>query len=156
MQNPLASKTQLADTIDAFLVNVKKNAPPGILEKASNETRKVNEGGLPERALQVGAKAPDLTLPDAHGTSFHLASQLARGPVVLTFYRGGWCPFCDLQLRAYQGVLPRIRDLGAELVAVSPQTPDHVLSDTEKKALTFPSSAIEETSWPAPSVSPSS
>jgi peroxiredoxin len=58
--------------------------------------------------------------------------------VVLTFYRGGWCPFCDLQLHAYQSVLAEIHDLGAELVAISPQTPDYALSDVEKKQLTFP------------------
>jgi peroxiredoxin len=63
---------------------------------------------------------------------------LDRGPVVLTFYRGCWCPFCDLQLRAYQSVLPKIRALGAELVAISPQTADYALSDVEKKELTFP------------------
>jgi peroxiredoxin len=56
----------------------------------------------------------------------------------VTFYRGGWCPFCDLQLRAYQGVLGAIHDLGAELVAISPQTPDYALSDVENKRLTFP------------------
>jgi peroxiredoxin len=67
-----------------------------------------------------------------------LTTLLAKGPVVVTFYRGGWCPFCDLQLRAYQGVLGAIHDLGAELVAISPQTPDYSLSDVEKKQLTFP------------------
>jgi peroxiredoxin len=58
--------------------------------------------------------------------------------VVLSFYRGSWCPFCDLQLRAYQEVLPDIRRLGAELVAISPQLPDHALVDISEKGLTFP------------------
>jgi peroxiredoxin len=56
---------------------------------------------------------------------------------VLTFYRGQWCPFCNLTLRAYQRILPQIRALGASLVAVSPQTPEHSLSTVEKKELTF-------------------
>jgi peroxiredoxin len=86
----------------------------------------------------VNAKAPDFSLPDARGGTVALSSLLARGPVVLTFYRGSWCPFCDLQLRAYQSVLPKIRALGAELVAISPQTADYALSDVEKKQLTFP------------------
>jgi peroxiredoxin len=56
---------------------------------------------------------------------------------VVTFYRGEWCPFCNLQLRAYQRILPQIQSLGATLVAISPQTPDHSLSTVEKKELTF-------------------
>ena len=58
--------------------------------------------------------------------------------MVLTFYRGDWCPYCNLQLRAYQAILPLIQELGASLVAVSPQTPDNSLSTAEKKGLTFP------------------
>jgi peroxiredoxin len=49
-----------------------------------------------------------------------------------------WCPYCNLQLRAYQAILPRIRELGATLVAVSPQTPDNSLTTAEQKGLTFP------------------
>jgi peroxiredoxin len=86
----------------------------------------------------TGAKAPDFTLPDAHGKPVTLSALLAKGPAVVTFYRGGWCPFCDLQLRAYQRVLGAIHDLDAELVAILPQTPDYALSDIEKKQLTFP------------------
>lgn len=67
-----------------------------------------------------------------------LSTLLEKGAVVVTFYRGGWCPFCNLQLRAYQSVLAKIRELGAELVAVSPQTKDYALSDVEKRELAFP------------------
>jgi len=67
-----------------------------------------------------------------------LADLLERGPVVLTFYRGAWCPYCNLTLRAYQAALPAITALGATLVAVSPQTPDNSLTTVEKKELTFP------------------
>jgi peroxiredoxin len=62
---------------------------------------------------------------------------LAKGPVVVTFYRGGWCPFCNLELKAYQAVLPRIAAAGASLVAISPEKPDDIVS-TEKNALSFP------------------
>jgi peroxiredoxin len=57
--------------------------------------------------------------------------------VVLTFYRGGWCPYCNLQLRAYQRVLPEIRAAGATLVAIAPERPDDTLSTAEKNALEF-------------------
>ena len=62
---------------------------------------------------------------------------LRSGPVVLTFYRGGWCPYCNIQLRAYQGALPQITGLGGRLVAISPQLPDNSLDTASKNALTF-------------------
>lgn len=96
------------------------------------------DSGLDERSLAVGAAAPPFTLPDATGTAVALSSLLARGPVVLAFYRGGWCPYCNLELRALQARLDEITAAGASLVAISPQTPDNSLSTTEKLELTFP------------------
>jgi peroxiredoxin len=84
-----------------------------------------------------GDAAPDFTLPNARGVPVTLSKLLAKGPVVLVFYRGGWCPYCNLQLRAYQRALPELRALGASLVAVSPEAPDKSLSTTEKNALEF-------------------
>lgn len=86
----------------------------------------------------VGAHAPDFTLPDSTGEHVSLSSLLSRGPVVLAFYRGGWCPHCSTELRAYQARLAEISSLGAALVAVSPQTPDNSLSTREKLELAFP------------------
>jgi peroxiredoxin len=88
-------------------------------------------------SLKVGDQAPSFTLPDALGHAVTLADTLEKGPVVLTFYRGEWCPYCNLQLHAYQAILPDITALGASLIAVSPQTPDHALSMAEKHALSF-------------------
>jgi peroxiredoxin len=130
--------TTLKDSIDAFMKGVASHAPPEVLAGLGAEVKKLVESGIAGQALRVGAKAPDFTLPDAHGRPLTLSGLLAKGPAVVTFYRGGWCPFCDLQLRAYQGVLSAIHDLGAELIAISPQTPDYALSDVEKKQLTFP------------------
>ncbi|MDP0491657.1 MAG: peroxiredoxin-like family protein [Verrucomicrobiota bacterium JB023] len=91
-----------------------------------------------ERALGVGDKAPEFSLPDAQENSVSLGAQLAKGPAVVTFYRGGWCPYCNLQLAAMQGHLEQIHELGAELIAISPQVPDESLSLQEKAELTFP------------------
>ncbi|HZE88136.1 MAG TPA: peroxiredoxin-like family protein, partial [Verrucomicrobiae bacterium] len=77
------------------------------------------------------------TLPDAQGRQVSLDSLLKEGRVVIAFYRGQWCPYCDLQLRAYQEVLPRIKALGANLVAISPQTPGESPSTAEKRSLEF-------------------
>ena len=88
--------------------------------------------------LAVGEHAPDFTLDDAFGDAVTLSELLARGPVVLTFYRGAWCPFCNVQLRHLQRALPEFRRFNASLVAVSPQAPDHAASLSEKYELGFP------------------
>lgn len=87
--------------------------------------------------LAVGQRAPLFSLTDATGQKVSLAARLAQGPVVLSFYRGEWCPFCNLGLRALQAALPRFKARGVSLIAISPQSPDHSLSVTEKAGLTF-------------------
>jgi peroxiredoxin len=93
--------------------------------------------GLAKTSLKLGDRAPDIVLRNARGDRVDVGVLLEKGPVVLTFYRGGWCPYCNIQLRAYQRVLPEIRALGASLVAISPEKPDDTLSTAEKNALTF-------------------
>lgn len=90
-----------------------------------------------EQAIAPGDVAPDFTLPDAQGRPVSLAALREQGPVVVTFYRGGWCPYCNIQLRAYQAALPEMTALGARMVAISPQLPDGSLSTAEANALTF-------------------
>ncbi|WP_043484825.1 peroxiredoxin-like family protein [Geothrix fermentans] len=109
--------------------------PKAVLAKATEDLMR---SGQAERAVHRGQKAPDFTLPDAKGQVVRLSGLLKKGPVILTFYRGGWCPYCNLQLRSYQAHLAEIRAKGAELVAVSPQIPEYTLSTAEKDALTFP------------------
>lgn len=109
--------------------------PKAIMAKA---TEALVKSGQAERAVHQGQKAPDFTLPDAKGHPIHLSDLLKKGPVVLTFYRGGWCPFCNRQLASYQSHLSEIHALGAELVAVSPQLPDFTATTAEKDHLAFP------------------
>jgi peroxiredoxin len=128
--------SQLADRIATFNADLTRQAPEGV-KALSAEIENVVRSGAGSKALKVGDSAPDFTLPDATRHSISLASLRQAGPVVVVFYRGQWCPYCDLQLRAYQEVLPRIRALGATLVAISPQTPDESLSTAEKRKLEF-------------------
>jgi len=93
------------------------------------------EGVAP--GIAVGEKAPGFRLPDARGREVSLEERLERGPVVLSFYRGAWCPFCNLELKALQEILPRIQEVGASLMAVSPQTPARALSLAEAHGLGF-------------------
>lgn len=101
-------------------------------------TEELVDSGLVNRSLAVGATVPNFTLPDATGQEVELASLLENGPVILSFYRGGWCPYCNMELRGLQQALPQIRELGATLVAVSPETPDNSLTTAEKNDLSFP------------------
>ena len=89
------------------------------------------------RALKAGDRFPALSLTDQLGRPVDLATLAAAGALVVTFYRGGWCPYCNLELRAYQKALPEIERLGARLIAVTPETPDNALSTSEKNDLAF-------------------
>lgn len=111
-------------------------APEAIGSRIVAGTNAITTSGTAS-GLPVGSPAPDFTLPDALGKPVTLSHLLEHGPVVVTFYRGEWCPYCNLQMRALQTALPEFQELGASLVAISPQAPDHSLSLTEKHALTF-------------------
>ncbi|GAA3521416.1 peroxiredoxin-like family protein [Aquimarina addita] len=87
--------------------------------------------------LKVGEKAPDFSLSNATNKTITLSDLLEEKKVVLTFYRGSWCPYCNLQLAHYQKSLLHIKALGARLVAISPQTPDESLNVKEKNELNF-------------------
>src|SRR6185369_5988898 len=108
------------------------------IKALDHETEALLQSGIIKNSLQVGDKAPDFTLPNATGNEVSLSSLLRRGPVVLSFYRGEWCPFCNLELRAYQQVLPKMDALGATFVAVSPEKPEFAQLLVDKQKLTFP------------------
>jgi len=90
-----------------------------------------------ENAVKVGQKAPSFELPNPEGQSISLDSLLSKGPTVITFYRGNWCPYCNLQLRALQAKLSTIHELGATLVAISPQVPDGSMTKNEIDEMEF-------------------
>jgi peroxiredoxin len=104
------------------------------LDDVITSARKFQQGA---KAISIGEHAPDFLLPSAQGYDVSLADLLVKGPVVLTFYRGDWCPYCNLQLKAMHGRLAEIHALGAELVAVSPQAPNDSLTKTEREELAF-------------------
>lgn len=114
-----------------------KDLPPEVAAALEEAKAKIaaqqNVGGL-----EIGEKAPDFALPDTGDKPVTLSENLKQGPVVLVFYRGEWCPFCNLQLRALQEAYPEIRKLGASLLAVSPQKIEKSLVLENKDALTFP------------------
>jgi peroxiredoxin len=104
-----------------------------IMERHINELR----NGLEKIALKIGDRAPAIVLPNATGKTVDVGTLLKRGPVIVTFYRGGWCPYCNLELRAFQNIFPEIEAAGAGLVAISPEKPDDTLSTAQKNVLSF-------------------
>lgn len=93
--------------------------------------------GITKNALNVGDTAPDFTLMNAVGEKVGLYQELQKGPVVLTWYRGGWCPYCNITLSYLQETLPAFTEHGASLMALTPELPDKALSTKEKNALEF-------------------
>jgi peroxiredoxin len=97
----------------------------------------LRSGTIARTMLKVGDRAPTIALKNAKGETVEVSILLKKGPVIVTFYRGGWCPYCNLELKAYQEILPEIAAAGASLVAISPENPDDTLSTAEKNALAF-------------------
>ncbi|QCE42559.1 peroxiredoxin-like family protein [Psychroserpens sp. NJDZ02] len=97
----------------------------------------VAKSGVLENALNVGDKALNFTLKNALNKSVNLYDELKNGPVVLTWYRGGWCPYCNITLHALQDKLPEFKNEGATLLALTPELPDNSLSTSEKNNLEF-------------------
>ncbi len=112
--------------------------PAGIAEAFAAEQRALAAAGGPPGAAQPGTRLPDGQLLDVAGQPTSLAETLGGKPAVIVFYRGGWCPYCNIALRTYQAQLvPALTARGITLVAISPQTPDGSLSTKEAKELTF-------------------
>lgn len=114
-------------------------------QKFSDEKKKVYAEGIEavansgvlEKALKVGDKALDFTLNNSSGKAVSLYGELKNGPVILTWYRGGWCPYCNISLHHLQEKLPDFKAAGAGLFALTPELPDNSLSTSEKHSLDF-------------------
>lgn len=129
----------LQDKLDAFKANFETNvAPADVVAVMHRATADLIATGQHDRALKAGDKAPDFTLSDPDGKPVRLADLLSSGPVVLTFYRGVWCPYCNIDLTAIEDVADDIRAAGAALIAVSPQTPINSRKSQRQNGLSFP------------------
>jgi peroxiredoxin len=127
----------LEQQLAAFKAEFARTAPAGRPALYEAKIEELRASFALEAALGTGDEAPDFLLPDVRGSSVSLFAVLRQGPAVVTFYRGGWCPYCNIQLRAYQAVLPEMTALGGRLLAISPQLPDRSLSTADSNRLTF-------------------
>ena len=112
--------------------------PAEVAEAFVAEQRDLAAAGHPSGVAEPGSRLPDGELLDVAGEPATLAETLGGKPAVIVFYRGGWCPYCNIALRTYQAQLvPALAERGISLIAISPQTPDGSLSTKESKELTF-------------------
>ena len=130
--------TTLASELETTTAAVREQAPATALAAIEAANRRLAESGLTDRALHAGQPAPDFVLADATGRPVDSRQLRSRGPLVISFYRGAWCPYCNLELQAWQRHLAALDALGATLVAISPQTPDASLTLAQKHALAYP------------------
>ncbi|MEC5218123.1 peroxiredoxin [Actimicrobium sp. GrIS 1.19] len=129
--------------LDAFKTDFKAGkapffAPAEIHPVMARATAELIASGQAGRALKVGDKAPAFTLTDPDGQTVSSAALLAKGPLVLSFYRGVWCLYCNMELQALQAALPEFNALGANLIAISPQLAANSRKAQRNNALTFP------------------
>src|SRR5215469_12373209 len=132
MATSMPLNTPLQQQIDEFIAEGVSWLPADLLRDLLRPIGQLVTSGAAENALKEGEQAPDFTLPDSRGNVVCLSHLLRQGPVVMSFYRGQWCPYCHLALRAYQRAVPQLQSWGDSLVAISPQTPDHSRALAEK------------------------
>lgn len=128
----------LTEQLEAMSAGSAKRIPEEALAVMRKAAAELDAQGIGDNALSVGDPFPEVGLQGSDGSDFALSSLLANGPVVINFYRGGWCPYCNLELKAYQDELETVRSLGAELVAISPETPDRAEATAAKNEISYP------------------
>ena len=124
---------QYKQIVDNFIAGLPDDAQATVAENFEY----IMSSDFGSQALNTGDTATDFTLPNVKGESTRLYELLEQGPVVLNFYRGGWCPFCSLEFKSVHDILPQIKELGATLVGISPELPDNSLDTIEKNQLQF-------------------
>ncbi len=131
------SKPRLQEVLDERKAIFEKKAPTELKQVYTEGINAVVQSGILENAKQIGDQAPEFTLSNALGKQVSLSDYLKKGPVVLTWYRGGWCPYCNLTLHRLQEELPNFKAEGASLLALTPELPDKSISTAEKHELQF-------------------
>jgi peroxiredoxin len=129
----------LQDELDALKAECLTKTPPKVTLVRQRAVEALVASGLAERAKHAGEQAPVFQLRDGCGGAFSSREALRRGPIVLVFYRGRWCQYCNIELRAIEAGSHDILRLGASLVVVSQQTPGNSLETQRGNGLSFAS-----------------
>ncbi len=129
--------------LDAFKADFEAGKPPysvprAFIETMHRATAELVASGAAQRAKKAGDVAPAFSLRDPDGNIVNSADLLKRGPLVLSFYRGVWCPYCNMELQALEAAKPEFDKYGASLVAISPQTAPNSRKSVRQNKLSFP------------------
>ena len=119
------------------LASQSRTSQPDITKSFDQSIDDLSRSGVATRALGIGNQAPDFELPSCKGSRVRLSDRLATGPVVISFYRGAWCPFCTLEIQALGESVKAIEDLGASLLAISPQSLEAACKTAEDNGIPF-------------------
>lgn len=132
------SSGTIAEQVDVFNTGFTEQIGPELSGVFAQEQLALNDAGVPQGAVATGDTVRDAALVRTDGTETTLARELNGNPAVLVFYRGAWCPYCNIALQTYQrDLLPRLREEGVELVAISPQTPEGSEQTVSNGGLSF-------------------
>ena len=129
--------TSLKEEIAAYKAASASRVPGDVQAIMRQATAELKASGIKNRALKSGDTVPDFNLPNQHGEQRRLSDYLAGSLVVLNIYRGGWCPYCNMEMKALQAVQAQIEACGARLVGMAPETPDKALSTAERNGISI-------------------
>lgn len=127
----------LTEDLDRFVKQYLEETPDNVQNDYQRGIDELGQSDILEEALNVGDAAPEFKLPNAVGNNVSLYDSLLRGPVVLVWYRGGWCPYCNLQLQHIQKKLGEIQAAGGQVIAITPELPDKTMTTKERHMLEF-------------------
>ncbi len=133
----VCTANSLTEDLDRFVKQYLETAPENVQNDFGRGINELSGSGILETAVNVGDSAPEFNLPNAIGGHTSLYDSLQRGPVVLVWYRGGWCPYCNLQLQHIQTKLAEIHEAGGQVIAISPELPDMTMTTKERHMLEF-------------------
>ncbi len=125
----------LAEAIDQYEVQKRERVPGEILDIMARATEGLKAAGIEDRAVGAGDRLPDFELPNQHGDLRRFSDYLNESPVILNVYRGGWCPYCNFEMKALQEALPDIEARGGRLVGLTPETPDRAVATADRHQL---------------------
>jgi len=128
----------LQEELSALKQNMIAQIPGHVMGMMRDATATLAVSGIAKQALKSGDNVPAFELPELGGEKVRLTGLLSGGPLVISFYRGDWCPYCNLEMQALQRSLPDIEQAGGQLIAITPELPEFAERTRDKGNLTFP------------------
>lgn len=127
----------LATQIEQLNDELSSQLPQEVLNAFGSSIEDLKTKNIEESSIQIGEQIPEFSLPNVYGKKVNSTEILKNGKIILAFYRGSWCPYCNLELKSLQDNISRIKERNAVLIAISPQSPDHSLAMVEKNNIEF-------------------